>query len=416
MNLLTRFELRKILRRKSTLVGIIIILAVAVFLEFMSVSGENVVGEDGNDISGLSAISLSRQNAHRLAGELNTESIAAAIDRHLLATKKTENLNKTTEEGISLSNKAYGKYEQKDVEINNLIRIAYSSSDKYDYYIMDKLSTHDASAFYQKRMDKINKYLNMEFSYGNYSTDEKDYFKAMNGKINVPFKFDYSSGWMNLMRDLDLVILVTAFVISLSVSRVFAGEYQSGADSIILSSRYGRSKLISAKLRASFLFSTGLYFGSILFLTVIMLSVYGQYGSGSNIQIILFQSPYPLTIFQTYLASVLIGYIACLLIMSITLLFSARMKSPFSVILCSVVLLLAPLFIPDSKSSRLFNNLLNLLPSKMLDGYSVFARYESYHVFNRIIAEPWVIGAVALTFTLAFLPFTYHSFKHHQVV
>lgn len=54
-----------------------------------------------------------------------------------------------------------------------MISFAFNPSGEYGYDIIDRLKPSDAKAFYQKRMEKVNQYLNDDYSYGNYSAEEK---------------------------------------------------------------------------------------------------------------------------------------------------------------------------------------------------------------------------------------------------
>ncbi|WP_068619775.1 ABC transporter permease subunit [Paenibacillus tuaregi] len=407
---LIQFELRKMVRRKATFAGMAIIVIISILLTLSTVSGESRTDQNGQEITGLSAVSLAREQTHEQAGRLTTKKIGAAIERYHAARNNPQNLN-----GEELSDKAYGQTEQKDAEILSLIRQIYSPKAGYDYYVINKLTSADASHFYQKRMDKVQEYLDTDYTYGNYSVEDKAIFVKMNQKIAVPFAFDYTDGWKNVLLNLWIIIFAAAFIICVCVSPVFSGEYQSGADSIILSSRYGRSKVIRAKFWASIILTTGLFLASILIFTLLILAIYGYFGWNSNLQIIQFRAPFPLTLMETYIWSVLLGFLACLLMMTFTLVLSAKMKAPFYVIICSAIVLLGPMFIPYSKSSRFFNHIINLFPVKMMNGYSSFSHYELYHVLGYSIPEPYAMAGTAVILSIVLLPLAYKGFRNHQV-
>ena len=50
-------------------------------------------------------------------------------------------------------------------------------------------------------------------------------------------------------------------LICIGIAPIFAGEYQSKCDSLILCMKYGRSKLILAKIISGWLYATGVYWG-----------------------------------------------------------------------------------------------------------------------------------------------------------
>ncbi|MBY9079639.1 ABC transporter permease [Paenibacillus sp. HN-1] len=416
MSSLTSFELRKMIRKKSFAVGVVVLLLGSILLLVSAVSFESWTDENGKELKGLSAIALAKKQTHAEAGVLTEDRIAKVISRYHLVRSDKGNLNTSVEASeADLSNEAYGKYEQPDYKILSLIREAYSPLSEYDYYIVGKLKTGDAVEFYNKRLDKVNAYLNTDYTYGNYSAADKSYYMEMNSRIPEPFSFDYAEGWKNVLLNLWLIVFAIAFLVCICVSPVFAGEYESGADSIILSSRYGRSKVVASKLKASLILTTCIYVLGVLLFTLPTLGVYGLYGWNSSLQIIQLRAPFPLTLFQTYLCAVALGYLACLAVMAITLLLSSRMRTPFSVIIGSAILLFAPLLIPYSKNSRLFNHLLNLFPVKMMNGYSAFSHYELYHIFGYRMPEPYVLASVAVLIAVLFLPLAYRGFKKHQV-
>lgn len=60
MDILTRFELRKIIRRKSFYTGIIILIAVAILSSVVLITNMQMTGEDGKFLNGTAAIQLER--------------------------------------------------------------------------------------------------------------------------------------------------------------------------------------------------------------------------------------------------------------------------------------------------------------------------------------------------------------------
>lgn len=398
------------MRRKSFYAGITVLVFVAIFLA--SVEGTNawITAEDGKDLYGIAAIQLRKEYNRQLAGPLTVEKVADAIERY----HKTRNDPKNLDQG-EFTNEAYAKYAVKDQQIHNLIRFAFSPVREYDHYIIDKLSPNDATAFYQKRMDKVNEYLNFEYSYGNYSAEDKSFFMKMNESIPVPFQMDYVTGWEKVLQNMLGIFLISAFVIAICLAPVFAGEYQSGADSIILSSRYGRNKVIFAKLKASLIVSLGLIALALTTYTLLLLGICGFDGGSASVQIVDLMAPVPYTVFQTYLWTILIGGLACLLVGAVTLWLSSRMNTPFSVIIIVVILILGPLFIPSSKSSRFFNHMMDLLPSNMMDSFRKVTNYEVFHIFGQLIPEYKVMVGVAVIVIIMLLPFAYQGFKKRQV-
>lgn len=82
MDILTRFELRKIIRRKSFYTGIIILIAVAILSSVVLITNMQMTGEDGKFLNGTAAIQLEREYNRQLAGPLTIAAMEAAVRRH----------------------------------------------------------------------------------------------------------------------------------------------------------------------------------------------------------------------------------------------------------------------------------------------------------------------------------------------
>jgi ABC-type transport system involved in multi-copper enzyme maturation permease subunit len=411
MGTLTRFELQKIIRSKLFYIVISIVIAVVLLLVNMRVTGAYITGKDGKELKGLAAISLQREYARQLTGPLTLGKLENAIERHRKALLDPNNID---DKG-NLNSEAYAIYEVPDEQINTLIRYAFSPLSNYDYSVIDRLKIEDAKVFYEKRMDKIKGYLNYDYSYGNYSVKEKAFFNAMNEELHVPFQMDYVTGWEKIFQNLQNLFLIIALAIATCLAPMFASEYQRGTDAIILSSRYGRTKVITAKLKAGFILSVGLLLLALAAYTLLLLGIFGFEGAKANVQMIDLLAPVPFTVFQAYLWTILIGSLACLMVGALTLWLSSLMSSPFSVIIVISMLVIGPLFVPASKSSRLFNHLINFFPGNMFDGFKKITSYELFNLFGVLIPEYKVMAGLAVIVIVLLLPLTYRAFKKHQV-
>lgn len=412
MDILTRFELRKIIRRKSFYTGIIILIAVAILSSVVLVTNMQMTGEDGKFLNGVAAIQLEREYNRQLAGPLTIASMEAAVRRHQDLLHVPSNLDEKGEMTVE----ANAKYDTKDNQIQFLIMDAFSPVGEYDYYLIDKINPEEMKGFYQKRLEKVQVFLNSNDSDNNYTAKEKAYFTKLNEEITVPFQMDYVTGWKNVFENLPSLFLIIAFVIGFCLAPVFAGEYQRGTDAIVLSTRYGRSKAIAAKLKASFIVSVGLIIFPIFIYTFLILGVFGFDGAGAHVQMIKFLAPVPYTVIETYLWAVLIGSLACLMVGALTLWFSSRMSNSFSVIVATGVLLVGTQFIPESKNSRLLSYLTDLLPGNMFDSFRKITGYEVFNIVGQLVPTYKIMVVFSIIAIALLIPFTYRAFKKHQVV
>lgn len=416
MNPLFKYEFKKIMKRKATIVAITCVFLCILLLSVLFISENYRVDENGNEITGLSAITLTKEQLSGLKDYLTTEKIAAVFAENQAVMNNPANYTSNENGDSYISNEAYGRYIEKNTEILNLIRRVFSPVRTYNYYILSSLSMSDMDTFYERRTENIATILNMDLSYGNYSEAEKEFFTEMNNKITTPYYFSYTKGWEDILsRGFLSITLLISIAICVCISPIFAFEYQTGADSIVLSTRYGKSKVITAKILAAVFFTTCLYFSAILFFSILMLCNYGITGWNVHFQIVSLLSPYALTMLQVYLYSLIIGYLVIMSSMSFNMLLSANMKTSFSVVVISIIWLLIPLFIPGSKSGLLFSRLMSLLPAKALEVFVLFSSYDIFELFGYIIPLPIAVIAFSSIVILVSLPFAYLGFKKHQV-
>ncbi len=416
MYTLFKHEFRKITRKKSMSISFVCLFLCIGLLSAMFIAESSWSGETGSIINGPAAIALHKKQAAELEGYLTTEKLASILAHYQIITNNPANYTSLGAEGKSISNEVYGREIQKYDDILDLMRRAFSPSGVYDYYVLSSVTQDDVKTFYEQRSVKIDEILNMDYSTGNYSEAAKEYILQMNSKIEKPFYFAYTQGWADMLtRGFLSILLIISFIVCICISPIFASEYQTGADSIILSSRYGKNKVIIAKILSSIVFTTCLYTVSMLFFTGLMLCFHGTTGWNAPFQMASFTSPYPLTMIQVYLYGLAIGYMVIISITSIILFLSAIMKTSFAVVIIGALWIFVPMFIPSSKTSSLINSVLALLPAKAMDAFTVFSVYNTYNLFGNIITLPAAITLFSACLTVIALPSAYFRFKRHQV-
>ena len=376
MKKLIRFEFMKVFKKKSFLCAVVLMMVMLIVVPCLTISEKNWINEDGSEIKGMVAIRAKRDALKDSSCDLTAERLQSVIINYQNAYADPANFMQadgTT--GSWINNAAYAKFIQSDSEIKYLIDAAFTpEGESYDYYAMGSMDPADAVNFYENRMGKVEEYLNMDYSYGNYSEADKEYFIAQNEKITTPFHYEYNTGWNKLLSISYVSLMVIALVVCITLAPIFSSEYQTGADAILLSTRYGRSKLITAKIVSSFLLTGVIYVSGVFILTIETFLIYGSGGATCSLQVINFLAPSNVNLLQAYLYVLFTGYFMCLFMQGITLLLSAKMSSPFPVIICTMVFFIVPSFLSYSRSSRTYNNILNLMPAKMATAYTALAK------------------------------------------
>lgn len=416
MHALFKHELKKMTRKKSVTIALICMLVGIAGLCTLFIAESAISDESGAIIHGPAAIALHKAQAKALEGPLTAEKLESILLHYQAVTDDPANYAQVGAEGTSIKDEVFGKEVQPYSDVLNLLRRAFSPAGVFDYHSISALEPGDVAGFYHQRTEKINEILDMDYSTGNHTPAEKAHILQMNDKIKTPFYFAYTKGWSDMLtRGFLSFLLMVSLVVCICVSPVFANEYQSGADAIILSSKYGKNKVIAAKILASVVFTTCVYVVAVLVFSAVMLAFHGITGWNAPFQLASFTSPYPLTMLQVFLCGLGIGYVVVLSIMSLILLLSATVKTSFAAVIAGALWIFVPMFIPSSKSSALMNDVLALLPAKAMNAFEVFSVYDTYSLFGQVISRPVAILLFSACICVVALPLAYARFKRHQV-
>lgn len=271
-----------------------------------------------------------------------------------------------------------------------------------DMDALDKVDVSEGAHFYEHRMEKITDYLNMDFSYGNYTEAEKAYWIAKAGRTNVPFRWG-SKRVMNQVGELTFAGFYLWFVVVICVSSVFSSEYESGAAYLLLTTKYGKDRLVRSKIGVAALFTVGYLTGGALLAVVPVALLLGLPGADLPVQLWNPVIPYNMTIGQTCLGMfgllLLIGSAIALALMCC----SAGLRSSLATLVIGVAFIIAPAFFPMSKKSGLWNHINYLFPVRAFNLEDVMGSYVTYAAGNVVISYTAmvvivyaVVSAVAL--------------------
>ncbi len=107
-------------------------------------------------------------------------------------------------------------------------------------------------------------------------------------------------------------------------------------------------------------------------------------------------------------------YLVMLAMISLTLLLSARMKSPYLVLIVLLPILFIPMFLTPNGTTGAYNLTLFLLPYRST--MPEFGKYISYQLGGLVLDALTVRTVLYVLATVIMLPFTGSGFKKHQVV
>ena len=169
-----------------------------------------------------------------------------------------------------------------------------------------------------------------------------------------------------------------------------SASYQAGTDMVILSAKYGKTKLPMAKILAGVLFGVAAFTIHVAVVFGITIAAFGIDGWNLPLQINGTAVPYPFTFLQGILVNLCVIYLVLIAMISLTL------------------------FLSPNGTSGIYNLLIFLTPYQSL--IPRFGSYISYQ-FGPLVFDVFSMRIImCLAAVLILLPLTKIGFQHHQAV
>ena len=301
MKTLIKFELRKILTKRFSLISIAVVLLFSFILAFSAFQGMHAFDGKSNEGGGKSAVEIDKAIAAKYEGILTDEKVQKIMTEF----KPTYDLHGMNAKYLylnALQSAAFVRFSDLDGNWNRL-----SVSDVFG--------------------------------------DEE-------------IKIGYINGWLNTSQNMVKVFIVLSLINILLIAPVFSGEY-SGVDNIILTSRYGKTKCATAKVIASLLASIFIALFVSAFNLIFAFAAYGKEGLDCSI---LFAPlgfvegyiPFNITCGTLLKYQILLAFSSAISVTGITLLLSALCKSQMIAFVLSATVHLMPGMLPISETNALY--------------------------------------------------------------
>lgn len=401
---LTRLELIKLCRKKITIaVTLFCLLATAIIFSLPFLQYQ-IWDESGTMLTRGDAVSYRKATYENyLSGTLTEERITQDMSEY--QKKHSDPANLITQRGgeKSFTDEIYFHYLAPRESYLNMIGNAYSNNE-YGATNILQVNLENGANFYKTRQETIGERIQSD---KNLSEVERSYWEEKSLSVASPFNYGYVLGWAKFGDAADMLI-ICILGICIAVAPIFASEYQSGTDAIILSTRYGKNKVIGAKVLTAFLYGTIVFAVNALIALLLPLLMFEAEGGNLPIQIAYISSLYNLTFMQADLLAILIAYAVLVGLISITLLLSAKMKSPFAVLILDILIIFIPMFFSLSKANA-------WLPAMATTGLSMCSYYISYHIGDTVINVFSLILIVYAMIAAVSIPAAGNTFKGHQV-
>lgn len=414
------FELKKALTRRvavATNAGVLLMLVAIMALNVMQTMTTDAHGEV---LSGTSAIAQARANREEHAGTLTPERIASDLASYQDAIFEEIDPDEVTQmtgsavydlmvQGYSVE-EIYEFYNPYWTTLLSPWRLTGDEPAQTAARVTPEMAEGWYEAVAQMTQDALD---DGQGGTWEFSEAERAYWTDMQASVEQPLEFGYAEGWSNII-DCAAFLTFSVLAVCVTLAPMFATEYQSGTDAVILATRHGRSRLVAAKIVASLMYSTAFFALSAAIIVGVSISFFGADGFWLPVQNIDLSSPYPLSAGQAALVTVGLMYLVCLGFACLTLAVSSRARSTLSVFVLDVVLVLLTGVIP-SGGVGILQRVLLLFPLGFTNFSSLFVALNSYPIGPLVLD---LVGAIVVAYaalTFVSVPVAVVSFRRHQV-
>ena len=407
--MLIKYEFLKILRKKSTLIVMAVSLLVTAFLFGLPVLQFQTYNQEGV-IKGLEGIAYEKEQAAAYSVPLTNEYVTETIREVQQLFENPDNVGFDGYERFLIDSAYWGGIAPRENLLDMIAKNYADPNESAGYNTLPDLDISEGTDFYGARKEKIETLLNA--SSRALSEEQKAYWQDMNSKVDEPFTYGYYDGWEIIISSFEL-LMFALLAVCIVIAPVFSGEYQAGTDAVILSAKYGKTKLTTAKIIASYLFGALAFTLHVVVALGLPLAAFGFDGWDLPLQVANTTIPYPFTFLQAALVNLGVVYLVLFAMIGLTLLLSAKMKSPYLVLIVLVPVLFIPLFLSPNGTTGAYNLTLFLLPYRST--IPEVGKYISYQ-FGGIVLDAFTVRAILYALlTAVMLPLARLGFKKHQV-
>jgi ABC-type transport system involved in multi-copper enzyme maturation permease subunit len=422
-----KYEFKKIFCKKSVLISFLVLtfyLATMLFFNIRNTPYITYVNADGTDIKGIKAIKLLKNKKMTWNGPLTEERIKKILEKnHAINSESKYASIKNADSNTKLSNSDAQLSDMRRSEnqefndIRDLICCSYSDFRSYDYYLMDKLDANSANKFYSNRISQLKTWLKSQEA-DQLSASKKTYLIHSAETLNTPFDYSYADGWSTALEYSAAVIYALAFVICILMAPIFSVEYQTGAAAIVLSTEHGKKKAIIYKLIAGLLSITLVYFVFMFIANLPIFLMFGVEGGNCPLQAYMggWKSFYHITNSQAFGMVVLLGYLACLFIGTLSMFLSSKVKNSFFTIILIFLIMMVPAILDKSIGVQgILQKILSVMPHQLLMGWRLIIAFTLYDIHGKVFTPYQILPILYSLITVILLPLTYLAFRRYKI-
>lgn len=368
---LYKYEMIKILKKKMTWIAFTGVLLVTLFCCFAVLLDSYILtdAQTGESVyySQYDLIQQQKENAEVLNGRTIDDALLQEMQAAYAGVHTQEHVQGEEDDiaGNTTAVVTIAEISDDATEAERLAEERKSYREIYDYVREivgdEKVNTVDSNGFYGERAQMVTDYEQILYL----TEGESEYWRQQ--ETTTPYSYYWDHGPQMMLASFKTVLALTALMIGMVLSGVFADEHMRRTDQLVLCSRHGRGMLYLAKLLATVTLGTvgTLFVGGITMLSFGILYGY-ETGWNAPLQMYLPTSPAALTMGQAILILAALLLLSAVLHSILTLTLSGWTRSSVASMGLMVVFTLGTLVINVPERLRLLSQCLYLLPARLV--------------------------------------------------
>lgn len=262
MGSLIRYELKKMLSRRVSQVSIAAVLALVALIAFFNITSQHALDpkEMGTEFEGTAAIAQIKANAEALAGPITDKKATEALREF----KEFVGPDGEVKEEYRMDRKPYGEkadeyweFRAKNGSLMALLTSPWMQDNQMPVSAVATIDTTGTVDLYGQVRSKIasEPHANGALSYND---EERAFWSEKAQGVHTPIEYGYAGGWADFLNLAQFLIFAMLAVV-ITCASVFNGEYRAKTDAILLSTKFGKSRLGRTKAAASVIAASAIY-------------------------------------------------------------------------------------------------------------------------------------------------------------
>lgn len=407
-------EVKRVLKSRRSIILLLIALVMSAVMAWLPVMYEDINQYDPNgnkvaELNGLDAIAYKKSLRSANNGVVTPDKLKEALTLYQSAVQPYG------EDSIYSGEFPIKLYMEKVFPVEALLgRLpeAYSDPKTGQGTSLMEISPDKLDGFYEQTVQHLKDIMQMEQK-GHPAAQKASLQKYT--EIKTPFQF-YPGYSRDAFDYIVLLIFILVILCTAAATPTFSNEYQTGSDSILRCTKYGRSRLATVKIMAALTIFTATFIICISLHLLISNLAFGTECMKTSMQMLFSVISLPaFNLGQLQIALAIGGIISLLATLSFTLFLSAKFKDSLSVILIAIVVCLLPIFTYSAGA----NWLTFLLPSGGIGMQNSLlyqlTGFTYLHLGQASIWSPYVTLAAAIIEIPVFLFLAVRTYCKHQV-